>query len=85
MTVPIKLTWQEKCRQIADYHRRSLADNPKHRVEDTAKDLGRSSGRISEELMLANWMKKDPKVEKFKQVQDAIEYVKEQKKLEKLS
>ncbi len=85
MTIPIKLTWQERCKQISDYHKRSLFDNPNHRVEDTAKDLGISVGRVSENLTLFSWMKRDIKVERFKLVQDALDYVKRMKREEKLS
>lgn len=79
MEIPRKISWQERCRQVDIYHRSELVCNPNWRVADTAEELDRSIGRISEDLMLASWMKTDPKVERFENMSDALNYVRKKK------
>jgi hypothetical protein len=74
-----KLTWQERVQITERVHKSHLVENAKWRLEDTAKELLRSEGRVSEDLLLASWMKTDPKVERFKFVQEALDYVRKKK------
>lgn len=74
------LSWQERVKWTEQLHKAGLKSNPKHRVSDTAKELNKSLGRTSEDLTLAAWMKKDPKVAKFKFLEDALTYVRVKKR-----
>lgn len=75
-----KPTWQERAKSVAIYHAGRCRENPEHTVAETAKELNRSIGRISEDLTLANWMKTHPRVEKFKNPSQALDYIKDKKK-----
>lgn len=74
-----KLTWQERVRITERVHKSHLIENPKWRLEDTSEELQRSEGRVSEDLMLASWFRTDPKVERFKYVHEALEYIRAKK------
>ena len=74
-----KITWQDKCKQVREYHRSKFKTNSEHTINDTAKELVRAVGSVSEDLQLAYWMDKDPKVEKFKTASDALDYIKKEK------
>ena len=69
-----KLSWVERVKHVARFHAAQLAENPKWTIVDTGKELKRSKGRISEDLLLARYMKTHPRVELFRTVQDALEY-----------
>lgn len=56
-----------------------LRDNISWRVEDTARELNRSDGRISEDLMLASWVKTHPQILDFEYVKDALVFVRNKK------
>lgn len=76
----IQLTWQERVRGIARYHAMRCREDPDHTLASTAKELKRGIGRISEDLTIANWMRTYPRVEKFKNPRQALEYIKGKKK-----
>jgi hypothetical protein len=76
--------WIERVKAVEVYHKNQLRENPKWTLRNTADDLKRSIGRISEDLMLASFMKTHPKVETFENVIDAVNYCKELKKQIKL-
>jgi hypothetical protein len=76
----IKLNWQERCKAVSRYHAGRCKDNPSHTITDTASELNRSAGRISEDLALASWMKTHPRVEKFKNPAQALDYIRSKKK-----
>jgi len=73
---PVQLTWQERVKQVELYHYSRIKENIKHRLEDTARELNRSKGRVSEDLQLATYMKTHPRVETFSTVTDALDYIK---------
>lgn len=77
--IPRNLTWQELCKQIEIYHKSSLKSNSSHRVQDTAKELNYSVGKVSEYLQLALWCRTDPSIERFKEVVEARDYMKKKK------
>ena len=74
-----KPTWQERAISVARYHDGRCRENANHTIADTAKELNRSIGRISEDLTLSSWMKTNPRVEKFKNPTQALDYIKQKK------
>lgn len=78
------LTWVERVKHVAIIHASHLKENSKWTIDDTAKELNRSKGRISEDLMLARYMRTHPRVETFRVVQDALEYCRKIKREQKL-
>ena len=81
----IKLTWQERVKEVYKYHSSRCRENPKHTTTDTSKELNRSNGRICEDLMLANWIRTHPRVEKFKNPSQALDYIRTKKREMKLN
>jgi hypothetical protein len=74
-----KLTWQDRVRITARVHSGHLAEDPKWTLRETAQELGRSVGRISEDLLLNSWLKTDPRVDRFVKVEEALDYVRKRK------
>lgn len=81
----VKMSWQERCKKTAIYHARRCKENSDHRIEDTAKELNRSQGRISQDIQLAKWMQTHPRVEQFKNPTQALDYIGRKKKEMKLN
>lgn len=72
---PEQLKWQERVKQVALYHRSRLKENCRHTLRDTAAELKRSVGRVSEDLQLDMAMRQYPRVETFSTVQEALDYI----------
>lgn len=73
----------EDAETINNYHKEKLRANPKHRVQDTAKELNKSIGRVSEYLQLATALKDNEmrkKLERFKYAEDALGFLKDRRK-----
>lgn len=77
---PIQLSWQDRCKAVAQYHASRCKVFPDHTLAMTADELNRSIGRISEDLQLASWMKHNPRVEKFKTTAQALDYIRTKKR-----
>ena len=76
--------WIERVRQVELIHKSHLADDDTWTLSMTAKLIGRSIGKTSEDLLLAEWLKKDPKVQRIRVIQDALDYVRKRKREERL-
>lgn len=77
----IKQKWIVRVELTQSIHKEHLRQNIKHRIEDTAKILNRSRSRVADDLMLASWLLTHrTKLEKFKNIQDAIDWVREKRK-----
>ena len=79
-----KPSWQERVRLVEEYHQEHLRNNASWRIEDTAESLNRSLGGICEDLLLASWLRTHPKIERFKRIYEALEFIREKKKEMKL-
>lgn len=84
MTEP-KHKWIENVETTCTFHKEALRQanekGTKWTLESTAKALNRSIGRVSEDLQLGEMLKTHRKqLEKFKNVTDAIEYMRNKKK-----
>lgn len=76
MSEPVKLSWMERAKETHKFHREKRLENRKWRVKDTAKSLRRSVGSISEDLLIASWMRSHrPQLEGFTHAQDALEWI----------
>jgi len=76
--------WISRAVETYNYHANKLKDNRNWGLRDTARSLRRSLGSISEDVMLASWVKTHKiQMEKFKYAKDALVYVRErQRKLD---
>lgn len=78
---PVKQHWISKCIDIHNFHVAQIKTEPHWTVEKTAKALCRSVGSVSQDLLLASWLKTHEKqLKRFKNAKDALEFVKGKKK-----
>jgi hypothetical protein len=82
---PIKMDWQERVIEIERYHKSRLREDIKQTIETTAKELNRSTSRTSEDLMIASWIKTYPKILKFTTIQEALDFIRDKKREQKLA
>jgi hypothetical protein len=71
----------EKAKETHSFHRSKCLSHNKWTVAMTAKALRRSLGSISEDLLIAKWLKTHDKVlEKFDYAYEALEFIRKKKK-----
>ena len=81
MSKPVKQTWLERAVSTYNYHIGRLKEDESHTIEDTAKELRRSSGGISEDLLIASWLRThEDKIKSFKYAKDALDFIRGKKK-----
>lgn len=56
----MKIPWIERAQATHRYHVEKLKENPKHRIQDTAKLLKRSLGSVGEDILISKWYKTHP-------------------------
>jgi hypothetical protein len=77
--------WIERAKSTYNFHRNKLIQDKKWRVQDTALRLRRSIGSVSEDLLLARWLKTNEKeLEKLDYANEALEFVKNKNRERKL-
>jgi len=74
-----KQTWQERCREVDEYHKDRIRENPRQTIRDTAAELNRSYGSINADLQLASWLKSHPRIEKLHTAREAVLFIKSKK------
>ena len=78
---PVKQSWISKCIDIHNFHVAQIKSEPNWTVEKTAKALCRSVGSVSQDLLLASWLKTHEKqLKRYKNAKDALEFVRGKKK-----
>jgi len=78
---PVKQHWISKCIDIHNFHVAQIKSEPNWTVEKTAKVLCRSVGSVSQDLLLASWLKTHEKqLKRYKNAKDALEFVRGKKK-----
>lgn len=78
--VPKKEVWQERCVAVMLYHSERTRLDRSWSVRKTAKALGRSTGSISSDLQLAEFLRTyDRELSVFKSYVDALEWIKKKK------
>jgi hypothetical protein len=77
-----KIKWIERVEKTAHYHKERLKANSLHTLANTSKELNRSIGCISEDLMIYEWLKTHRKyLERLRSMREALEFVRERKKI----
>ena len=77
--------WIEKAKETYRFHRSKLLSNSSWRTKDTAKVLRRAVGSVSEDLLIARWLKThETQIEKFEYIYEALEFIREKKEEQKL-
>lgn len=76
-----KKTWYERAKEVSVFHKSKLKEtNGKWIIADTAKLLNRAESSVAEDLMIIEWCKTHPKIEGFKTLAQAKEFVRSKKK-----
>jgi transcriptional regulator len=73
--------WIEKAKETFKFHRSKLISNEKWTATATAKALKRSVGSVSEDLMIARWLRTHEKqIERCETAYQALEFIRKAKK-----
>ena len=82
MSIPGKQEWIKRAEDTYDFHRHKLVINDgKWTIRQTAKLLRRSLGGVTEDLMIAKYLKKyRPMIERFGTVYEALKFIRRKKK-----
>ena len=79
-TIPIKVSWVERAKQVNEFHVSQLKDDPSWRIQDTADQLNRSLGSVSQDLLIASWLKTHPnQISKCRRLRDALDFIRKKK------
>lgn len=74
-------TWLIRVKRTASYHRDKKKLNINHTLRDTARELNRSIGSISEDLLVATWLRThNDEIEKCKTLMEALEFIRNRKR-----
>jgi hypothetical protein len=77
---PIKKTWQERVKEVSEFHKRKIRQDRNWAVRDTARELNRSVGSISEDIQLASWIQTHPRLTELSKLSDALDFIRNKKK-----
>lgn len=78
---PVKQHWIERAVDIHKFHIQQLRDESDWTIEKTAKVLNRSTGSVSQDLLLASWLKTHEKqIRRCSSMRDALEFVRDRRK-----
>jgi hypothetical protein len=70
---PVKSTWVERAIEIHQFHVHQLKSESSWTVEKTAKALNRSIGSVSQDLLIARWLKThDKQLKRCSSMRDAL-------------
>jgi len=74
--------WLEKVKKTQRFHASKCREhNGYWKLKDTAKELKRSVGSVSEHLLVATWLRThSDKIEKCKSLNDAIDFIQDKKR-----
>ena len=73
---PIKQHWLERCVDIHNFHVAQIKAEPNWTVEKTAEALCRSVGSVSQDLLLARWLRTHEKqLRRCSSMKDAIAWI----------
>ena len=78
---PIKQDWVTKCIDIHNFHVSQLKSESNWTVEKTSHALNRSVGSVSQDLLIASWLRTHEKqLRRFRCAKDALEFIRDKKK-----
>jgi hypothetical protein len=78
---PVKAHWIDRSIEIHNFHVSQVKSERNWTVEKTAKVLCRSVGSVSQDLLLASWLKTHEKqIRRFRNCKDALEFIRNKKR-----
>lgn len=73
---PVKQTWIQRAVEIHHFHVQQLRDDTSWTIEKTAHALNRSIGSVSQDLLIARWLKTHEKqLKRCSSMRDALAWV----------
>jgi hypothetical protein len=73
--------WLVRVRMTSRYHSNKMKADNGHRLTDTAKELKMSIGSVSQDLMVARWLRTHSnEIEKCKYLGEALEFIRKKKR-----
>lgn len=76
----VPLTFIEKAIEVARYHRAKKKENKKWTMTDTAETLNISVGAVSEELLIASWLRThEDEIQKLPNRHEALRWIRNKK------
>lgn len=76
MTTPVKKHWLDCAIEIANFHVRMLKDESGWTIEKTATALNRSTGSVSQYILLASWsVTHEKQLRRYRSMSDALSFV----------
>lgn len=79
--MPQKVSWLERAKETHKVHVANLRNNDGWTVAMTAKVLSRSSGSISQDLMIARWYRTHAmKLDRMHTLTEALEFIRSKEK-----
>jgi len=77
----VKEHWINRCIEIHKFHVFQLKSEPSWTVQKTAEALQRSIGSVSQDLLIASWLKTHEKqLRRFGSMRDALSFVRARKR-----
>lgn len=72
----VKRSWIDRAIQIHNFHVQQLMDESSWTIERTAKALNRSTGSISQDLLIAEWSRShDKQLRRCGSMKDALAWI----------
>jgi hypothetical protein len=81
----LKKKWQDKVKEVSEFHRSHLEAKPSWKIDDTAEKTGYSHGRVCEYLMISDWGKSHPNILEMTTVKEALEFIRRKKFVRRIS
>lgn len=79
--VPIKHNWLDRAVHTHNYHVQCCREESDWTLEKTAKSLNRSTGSISQDILIASWVKTHEKqLRRLSSMKDALEFIRDKKR-----
>lgn len=86
MKPPVKSSWLEQSIEIHKFHIQQCKDEAGWTIEKSAKLLNRSTGSVSQFLLIASYLKTHEKqLKRFDTMKDALVFIRAKEKEHKLS
>ena len=78
---PLKSHWIDRAVEIHNFHVGQVRAESSWTIQKTARVLNRSLGSVSQDLLLASWLKTHEKViRRFTCAKDALDFIRTKKK-----
>jgi len=78
---PVKSHFLDRAIEIRRFHVEQCKEESNWTIDKTAKALNRSTGSVSQDLLLASWVKTHEKqLRRCNSMRDALEFVREKQK-----